>query len=259
MNETNTTNSNKNEKTLAGIMQDPNVSENVIWTVMSMADFRQAILPFAEDAQKNGKKVIYIHYSGCDTLFDGAPLDPDRFEMHEASLTHRFEAFTVDVYERISEGPEGGVLYLFDPLSSLQAAWATDLMMENFVSVITKIIHEKRATAFYPLLRGNHSLQTYEHIKARCSAYVEVYSDFKALYLRPVKLMAGTEAQPLPLSREELEQLLTPHIYDAQHGVFLLLLAHSLVFISEKPRKKYHFLGAEKRPQEGTGQLGPLF
>ena len=243
MNETNTTNSNKNEKTLAGIMQDPNVAENVIWTVMSMADFRQAVLPFAEDAQKNGKKVIYIHYSGCDTLFDGAPLDPDRFEMHEASLTHRFEAFTVDVYERISEGPEGGVLYLFDPLSSLQAAWATDLMMENFVSVITKIIHEKRATAFYPLLRGNHSLQTYEHIKARCSAYVEVYSDFKALYLRPVNLTAAAAAQPAtaaqagaaaqaaaaaeppaqprPLSREEQEQLLTPHIFDAQKGVFL--------------------------------------
>ena len=79
----------------------------------------------------------------------------------------------------------------------------------------------KRAAAFYPLLRGNHSLKTYEHIKARCSAYVEVYSDFKALYLRPVKLMAGTEAQPLPLSREELEQLLTPHIFDAQKGVFL--------------------------------------
>ena len=154
MNETNTTSSNKNDKTLAGIMQDPNVAENVIWTVMSMADFRQAILPFAEDAQKNGKKVIYIHYSGCDTLFDGAPLDPDRFEMHEASLTHRFEAFTVDVYERISEGPEGGVLYLFDPLSSLQAAWATDLMMENFVSVITKIIHEKRTRSGSHLRRA---------------------------------------------------------------------------------------------------------
>ena len=221
MNPINANTENGAEKTLAGVMRSPAVSENVIWTVMSMADFRQAVFPFAEDAQKNGRKVVYIHYSGCDMLFDGAPLDPDMFEVHEASLTHRFEAFTVDVYERISEGPEGGVLYLFDPLSSLQAAWATDLMMENFVSVITKVVHEKRATAFYPLLRGNHSLMTYEHIKARCSAYVEVYSDFKALYLRPVKLTAGAEAQPLPLSRGEQEQLLTPHIFDAQHGVFL--------------------------------------
>ena len=214
---------NMTAKTLADVMQCPAVSENVIWTVMSPADFRQAAHTFAEAAIKNGKTVTYVHFSDSDALFDNLSPDPEKFKIHEVRLTHRFEPFTVEVYELVRENPEG-TLYVFDPLSSLQAAWATDLMMENFYTVISRIIHEKNASAYYPLLRGHHSMQTYDHLKARASAFLEVYSDFKALYLRPVKLLqtAGVDAasEESGLRRDVLEDLLTPHIYDAAKGVF---------------------------------------
>src|SRR5699024_11613435 len=42
-----------------------------------------------------------------------------------------FEAFTVAIYNRITE--EGrNAFYVFDSLSSLQSVWYTDLMMGNF-------------------------------------------------------------------------------------------------------------------------------
>ncbi|MDO5131547.1 MAG: PEP/pyruvate-binding domain-containing protein [Eubacteriales bacterium] len=193
------------QKLLSGL----SAPENVVWTAADIEDFRRAVLPLAVRAQEKGVDVVYIHYSGCDVLFE----EQEKLRMFEIPLSHRFEAFTVAVYDLISEGAEG-ILYLFDPLSMLQAAWATDLMMENFFTVITGLVRRKKGTAFYPLLRSRHSVRSYEHIRSRTSAFLELYSDFKNLYLRPVRFLPRT-------SDQECEGIFVPHIFDASQSAFV--------------------------------------
>lgn len=129
----------------------PEIFRNLVWTAADIADFRRAVLPLAQAAAKSGRRVIYIHYSGCEVLFEEKSFPEGGFSMQEVPLSHRFEVFTVAVYSLIAEGGEDAV-YLFDPLSMLQAAWTTDLMMENFITVMTCLVKKKGVSAHYPRL-----------------------------------------------------------------------------------------------------------
>ena len=191
------------------LLTGPSAPENVVWTTADMGDYRRAVLLAARHAHSLGREVLYLHYSGCEVLFDG----PEWIRTCEIPLSHRFEAFTVAVCGLL-EGGQPGTLYLFDPLSTLQAAWATDLMMENFFAVVTPLISRKQSIAFYPLLRGRHSLQTYEHIRSRTSAFLELYSDFKNLYLRPVRL-------DIPGAPGTAEGMLAAYVFDAGREDFV--------------------------------------
>lgn len=138
----------------------PEIFRNLVWTAADIADFRRAVLPLAQAAAKSGRRVIYIHYSGCEVLFEEKSFPEGGFSMQEVPLSHRFEVFTVAVYSLIAEGGEDAV-YLFDPLSMLQAAWTTDLMMENFITVMTCLVKKKGVSAHYPLLRDRLFLLPY--------------------------------------------------------------------------------------------------
>lgn len=130
-----------------------------------------------------GLRVIYIHFSSCENMFE----KDDRIETKEISLSRRFEAFTVNVYNVLNDNG-CGILYLFDSLSELQTAWATDMMMENFFTVITPIIMKNNCKSFFPLIRGRHSLDSIEHIRSRTTVFLELYSDFNDLFMRPVQI-----------------------------------------------------------------------
>lgn len=180
----------------------PEVFHNLVWTAADIADFSRAVLPLAQAAAESGRLVIYIHYSGCEILFEEKLFPEGSFFMQEVPLSHRFEVFTAAVYSLIAEGGEDSV-YLFDPLSMLQAAWTTDLMMENFITVMTCLVRKKGVSAHYPLLRGRHSLPTHEQIRSCTSAFLELYSDFKNLYLRPLRLEPDNRCQAAPCSGSE--------------------------------------------------------
>jgi len=169
---------------------------------------RQAVLPAAERSSGSGYRVIYIHFSSCESLF--GPSD-NIDTVKEIDLSHRFEAFTVDVHDVLNENGNG-IMYIFDALSELQAAWATDLMVENFFTVITPVIREKGNRAFFPLIRGRHSAAACDNIRKQTACFLELYSDFKNLYMRPVWL-----------GRDMEEDLFVPHIFDPEQRIFIPL------------------------------------
>lgn len=172
------------------MLSDIHHSQNIVWQTGSLADFRQAVIPLIDGAIAAGERVIYIHFSNCEMMFE----NDDRVETRTISLSHRFEAFTVDVYNVLNDSGSG-ILYLFDALSALQTAWATDLMMENFFAVITPLVVRDHNRAYYPLLRGRHSLAAIENIRSKTTGFLELYSDFKNLFMRPVKLKDTEDAE----------------------------------------------------------------
>ena len=102
-------------------------------------------------------------------------------------LNHRFRPFTVSLHQEIRRR-QRGTLFLFDCLSDLQTAWATDLMMVNFFRVTTPLLSERGDTALFPLKAGMHSDTAAHKISETADVFVHVCSDFKNVYVRAEKI-----------------------------------------------------------------------
>ena len=103
------------------------LGDNVVWQVSDLDAFRYFARAFAEQAVRDGRNILYIRFAGHDPIL---PAMPGVREIH-VPLSHLFESFTVDIHNLIErEGRDA--FYVFDCLSELEEAWATDLMMGNF-------------------------------------------------------------------------------------------------------------------------------
>ncbi len=103
--------------------------------------------------------------------------------------------------------------YVFDCLSELPTAWATDLMMGNFFRVTCPFLFQLDTVAFFPLIRGRHSLASTAKIQDTTQLFLDVYSDGKAVYVRPEKVW-----------NRESETMFLPHLYNPENGSFKPLL-----------------------------------
>ncbi len=93
---------------------------------------------------------------------------------------------TVDIYNRITE--EGrDAFYIFDSLSSLQSVWYTDLMMGNFFRVTCPYLFKLDTVAYFPVIRGRHSLDAIAKIRDTTQLFLDVYSGDQ-VYLHPLKV-----------------------------------------------------------------------
>ena len=167
---------------------------NVVWEVTETSEFSRILPHYIDQALAGGRQVTYIRFSRQPVL---APRQG--VEICDIPLTHRFEQFTMAVYRLLLDGGRDRFI-IFDCLSDLQTAWATDLMMENFFMVITPVIRQIHASAFYPLNRSWHSEKAIGCIRKHAETVIEVYSDFKHIFIRPDKVEgeSGTETGYLP-------------------------------------------------------------
>ena len=158
------------------------MGDNVVWSVADLEDFKFFAIPFAEQAIRDGRNLIYMRFADHEPLLTPRPglkiceFDPDK----------GFEAFTVDIHDRIAE--EGrDAFYVFDSLSSLQSVWYTDLMMGNFFRVTCPYLFQLDTVAFFPLLRGRHSFEAVARIRDTTQLLLDVYRGDR-IYLHPLKV-----------------------------------------------------------------------
>ena len=85
-----------------------------------------------------------------------------------------FETFSTQVHTLISEQGKGA-FYVFDILSDLLTAWATDLMVGNFFMVTCPYLYELDTIAYFALLRDYHSFQTVARIRGTTQLLLDVY------------------------------------------------------------------------------------
>ncbi|HJD47015.1 MAG TPA: PEP/pyruvate-binding domain-containing protein [Candidatus Mediterraneibacter norfolkensis] len=159
------------------------MGDNVVWSVSDLADFKFFAVPFAEQAIRDGRNLIYMRFAEHEPLLTPRPglkiceFDPDR----------GFEAFTVAIHDRIAkEGKDA--FYVFDSLSSLQSVWYTDLMMGNFFRVTCPYLFQLDTVAYFPLLRGRHSFDAVARIRDTTQLLLDVYHGDGRMYLHPLKV-----------------------------------------------------------------------
>lgn len=158
------------------------IGDNVVWQVNNLEEFKVFAQPFVKQAIADERNLIYMRFARHSPLLEPQP----GLKIYEFDPDQGFEAFTVDIYNRITEeGKEA--FYVFDSLSSLQSVWYTDLMMGNFFRVTCPYLFRLDTVAYFPLLRGRHSFDAVARIRDTTQLLLDVHMG-KRLYLHPLKV-----------------------------------------------------------------------
>jgi len=157
--------------------------DNVVWRVDRIEDYRTFVASFAAAARAEGRRVVYVRFASHEPVL----ADGDADALYALDAFRGFESFTVRLHAIAArEGP--GVFYVFDCLSNLLDAWATDAMIANFFRVTCPYLFELDTVACFALERGRHSFATLDAIRATTQVLIDVYHDGEALYVHPLKV-----------------------------------------------------------------------
>ena len=95
--------------------------------------------------------------------------------------------------------------------------------------------------AFFPLIRGRHSVQATAKIQDTTQLFLDVYSDSRAVYVRPEKVW-----------NRESETMFLPHQYDPETGAFQPLLD------GVQLSRFYKVMNSQQRPGDVTANGATL-
>jgi hypothetical protein len=168
---------------LDGILDGLRIGDNVVWRVDSIADYRAFVTPYVCTALQDGRRVVYMRFGRHDPLVVSAP----NVVTYQLDACQGFESFASRVHAIATE--EGrGAFYVFDCLSDLLSAWATDQVIGNFFQVTCPYLFELDTVAYFALLRGSHSFKTTARIRETTQVMIGVHTWREALHVHPIKV-----------------------------------------------------------------------
>ncbi len=198
------------ERVMSGIpemdeaLDNIRLGDNVVWQVTSLDEFHLFLEPYVRQAIEDKRNLIYVRFASHAPLVE----EQEGVKVTRVELSHRFETFTVEIHNLVErEGRDA--FYVFDCLSELQTAWATDRMMGNFFRVTCPFLFDLDTVAFFPLIRGKHSFKAIAQIRDTTQLLLDVYSDASQVFVRPLKVW-----------NRYSETMFLPHEYDKRSGAF---------------------------------------
>ena len=169
--------------TLDKILNNLIMGDNVVWQVDTIADYKTFVDPFVSKALSEGRNLNYIRFSEFPPLLFEQP----GIKIHYLNAHEGFESFSKQIYTIINSEGENAY-YVFDSLSELQSAWATDLMIGNFFVITCPNLYELNAVAYFSLLRNSHSFKTIARIRDTTQLLIDVYTCNGNCYIHPLKV-----------------------------------------------------------------------
>jgi len=167
------------DKILTGLR----AGDNVVWQIDDIASYADFVNPFAKKALEYNKKVIYMRFASHEALFK----ESKQLKVYKLDAYGGFESFTRQVNTIITQEGEGAY-YVFDCLSALLSAWATDLMIGNFFMVTCPYLYELNTIAYFAILRDNHSFKTIARIRETTQLLLDLYNQEGVHYVHPLKV-----------------------------------------------------------------------
>ncbi|MDD5594573.1 MAG: PEP/pyruvate-binding domain-containing protein, partial [Candidatus Margulisbacteria bacterium] len=170
-------------KGLDDILQGLRKGDNVVWQVDNIDDYLHFVEPFCRRAKAESKKLIYIRFAEHRPIIEPA----DNVKQYRLDANSGFESFSKQIHDIITREGEGA-FYVFDCLSDLLSAWATDLMIGNFFMVTCPYLFKLKTVAYFAILRNNHSYKTIARIRETTQLLIDVYDFEGNFYLHPLKV-----------------------------------------------------------------------
>jgi len=170
-------------KGLDKILCDLKKGDNVVWQVDSIEDYSHFVTPYIKKALEDKRSIVYMRFAHHKPLVENQP----GVTVYQLDAKGGFESFSTQVHAIISrEGTE--TYYVFDCLSDLLNAWATDLMVGNFFKVTCPYLFELDTIAYFAILRNYHSFQTVARIRETTQLLLDAYNFEANFYIHPLKV-----------------------------------------------------------------------
>lgn len=165
------------------LLDDLRIGDNVVWRVNNLDDYRRLVTPFAEAAVQQQRDIIYVRFGQQAPLLAAGP----GVRVVSVEAEGGFESFTQRVWQLITDyGP--GAFYVFDSLSELLDAWATDTMVGHFFQVVCPYLYELDTVAYFALNARRHSRATVARIRETTQVLVDIHHHESSRQLQPVKV-----------------------------------------------------------------------
>jgi hypothetical protein len=156
--------------------------DNVVIQVDEVEDYKYFVIPYVNAALENNQRVVYMRFARHDPLLEAT----GKITIYKLNADAGFESFSTQVHNIIrQEGRD--VFYVFDCLSDLLMAWATDLMIGNFFVITCPYLFELNTLAYFAILRGRHSFKTVARIRETTQVLLDVYNYQGKICIHPLK------------------------------------------------------------------------
>ncbi|HIJ69756.1 MAG TPA: phosphoenolpyruvate synthase [Planctomycetes bacterium] len=165
------------------ILSHLQLGDNVVWQVDEVKDYKAFVAPYVERALKERRDVVYIRFAQHEPVLDSA----DGLTLEKLDANIGFELFTSQIHKIIAAHGLGA-FYVFDCLSDLLSAWATDLMIGNFFMVTCPYLYELDTIAYFAIIRAYHSFKTVARIRGTTQLLLDIYKLGGAYYVHPLKV-----------------------------------------------------------------------
>jgi hypothetical protein len=159
------------------------LGDNVVWSVDHIEDYQRFVTPFAETALAEKRTVIYMRFGSHLPLLTAR----EGLTIYELDPRHGFETFAARIHAIITAAGHGA-FYVFDSLSDLLSAWATDQMVGNFFWVTCPYLFELDTVAYFALIRDRHSLKTIARIRDTTQILLDVLTADGKIHIHPLKV-----------------------------------------------------------------------
>jgi len=170
-------------KGLDNVITGLRLGDNVVWQIDDIDDYANLVKPFVRQALKEKKRIVYMRFATHKEL-----IKPSRqVKRYELNAQAGFECFSAKVNNIITQEGEGAY-YVFDCLSELLSAWATDLMIGNFFMVTCPYLYELKTVTYFSILRNNHSFKSIARIRETTQLLMDVYHCEGNFYIHPLKV-----------------------------------------------------------------------
>jgi len=159
------------------------LGDNVVWQVDDIDAYKAFVTPYVERAIKEKRKIVYIRFSSHPPILEPT----EDLDVVKLDANIGFESFSTQVHKVIKDYGVG-VYYVFDCLSDLLSAWATDMMVGNFFMVTCPYLYELDTVAYFAIFRDNHSFRTVARIRETTQLLIDIYSLDDNYYIHPLKV-----------------------------------------------------------------------
>jgi len=168
---------------LDSILDGLRIGDNVVWRVDSIADYKAFVTPYVRQALGDGRRVVYMRFGRHEPLVASAP----NVVTYQLDAVQGFESFASRVHA-IATAEGRHAFYVFDCLSDLLSAWATDQVIGNFFQVTCPYLFELDTVAYFALLRGSHSFKTTARIRETTQVMIGVHTWRNSVHVHPIKV-----------------------------------------------------------------------
>ncbi len=168
---------------LDNVIDSLRLGDNVVLQVSDIKVYTAFARSFVNKSLAEGRKVIYMRFARHEPII----MNQAGVTIHHIDAENGFESFSTQVHNIITaEGKE--VFYVFDCLSELLHAWATDLMIGNFFMITCPYLFKLDTIAYFALYKNSNSFETIKAIRNTTQVLLDAYEANGRTYVHPLKV-----------------------------------------------------------------------